>query len=292
MIKSMTGFGRGKNEIDGRQYSVEIKSVNHKYSDISIKMPRQISFLEERVRKGIVSKMSRGKVDVFVSFYDYGEKGKRIRINKEVAKLYIEQLNELATETGINNNIGVMDISRLPEVLNVSEDENEEEYWSELKVALDAAISSFISMRETEGDKISADLRDRISKIETKVSEISDYSTGLVEEYIVKLEERINELLKTSVVDENRLAQEIVIFSDKCSVQEELTRLSSHISQLLGLLDNANDPVGKKCDFIIQEMNREVNTIGSKANNINISNCVIELKTIIEDVREQVQNIE
>ena len=292
MIRSMTGFGRAKIEHEGREYNVEIKSVNHKYSDVSIKIPRQISYLEEKVRKEILSKVSRGKIDVFITLQDYSEKGKSIKINKELAKIYISQLRELAEETGITANIDVIDISKFPEVLNISNEENEETYWDELKGVLDTALDNFVSMREMEGSKICDDLKVRMERIKEKVSKISSYSAGLVDEYIVKLNARVKELMNTDVIDENRLAQEIVIFSDKSSIQEELTRLDSHISQFLNLLSSGSSPVGKKLDFIIQEMNREVNTIGSKANSTNISECVIELKTEIEDVREQIQNIE
>lgn len=292
MIKSMTGFGRAKCEYEGREYNVEIKSVNHKYSDVSIKIPRQISYLEEKVRKEILTKVSRGKIDVFITLQDYSEKGKNIKINKELAKVYISQLRELAEETGITANIDVIDISKFPEVLNISNEDNEEIYWDELRGVLDTALDNFVAMRETEGNKICDDLKVRMERIKEKVSKISSYSAGLVEEYIVKLNTRVKELMSTDVIDENRLAQEIVIFSDKSSIQEELTRLDSHISQFLDLLSNGNSPVGKKLDFIIQEMNREVNTIGSKANSTKISEGVIELKTEIEDVREQIQNIE
>lgn len=293
MIKSMTGFGRGKYESDGREYSVEIKSVNHKYSDVSIKMPRQISYLEDKVRKEVLNRISRGKIDVFISMVDYSEKGKSIKINKELAKVYISQLKELAQETGITSNIDVIDISKFPEVLNITNEDNEEIYWDELSIALKSALDNFVAMRETEGSKIREDLLVRIDRIKEKISNISAYSAGLVEEYIVKLNTRVKELMNTDVIDENRLAQEIVIFSDKSSIQEELTRLNSHISQFVNLInENGNAPLGKKCDFIIQEMNREVNTIGSKANSMDISKGVIELKTEIEDVREQIQNIE
>lgn len=293
MIKSMTGFGRGKYENDGREYVVEIKSVNHRYRDVSIKVPVTLSFLEDKIRKEISNRIFRGKIDVFVSMYDYSQKSKSIKINKDIAKIYISQLKELAEETGITSNIDVVDISKFPEVLNISNEDNEELYWSELLIALNIALDNIIDMREIEGNKICEDLHIRMKRINEKVSNISDYSAGLVEEYIVKLNTRVKELMNTDIIDENRLAQEIVIFSDKSSIQEELTRLNSHISQFLSLINtDENIALGKKCDFIIQEMNREVNTIGSKANNTEISNSVIELKTEIEDVREQIQNIE
>ena len=292
MIRSMTGFGRAKFECEGREYSIEIKSVNHKYSDISIRLPKQISYLEENIRKQIASKIFRGKIDVFINMLDYSEKGKNIKINKELAKVYISQLKELAEETGVAYDLGITEVSKFPEVLNITNEENEEIYWNEISQVLDIALDNFISMREAEGKKICEDIRVRIERIKEKVLEISSYSAGLIEEYIVKLNTRVKELMNTDIVDENRLAQEIVIFADKSSIQEELTRLNSHIAQFLNLIEEGSAPTGKKFDFIIQEMNREVNTIGSKANSTDISRCVIELKTEIEDVREQVQNIE
>ncbi len=292
MLRSMTGFGRSKYETEGREYLVEIKSVNNRYSDINIKLSRGISFLEEKVKKAISSSISRGKVDVFISFTNNSDKGKKIKINTELAKQYIEELRSLQGETGIIDNIGVIDISKMPEVLNLkTEDDDEELLWQELLECLNNAITSFILMRENEGTKIKEDLEKRIICVKDKIEKINEISTGLVEEYVVKLEKRVNELLKTSVVDETRLAQEIVIYSDKCSVEEELTRLRSHISQFLDLLNETN-PVGKKLDFLIQEMNRETNTIGSKANNLSITNLVVDIKTEIENIREQVQNIE
>ncbi|MGN1311101.1 MAG: YicC/YloC family endoribonuclease [Clostridia bacterium] len=292
MIKSMTGFGRSKYEIEGREYSVEIKSVNNRYSDISIKIPRNISFLEEKVKKLIGNTISRGKIDVFINFTNNSEKGKAIQINTELAKKYIEELKKLQTETEIIDNINIIDVSKMPEVFNLKiEEDDEDMLWQELSEVLDNAITSFVLMRETEGKKIKEDLEKRIEDIQEKIEKINEISTGLVEEYIVKLEKRVNELLKTTVIDESRLAQEIVIYSDKCSIEEELTRLRSHISQFLNLLDE-NTPVGKKLDFLIQEMNRETNTIGSKANNLEITNLVVDIKTEIENIREQVQNVE
>lgn len=292
MLKSMTGFGRSKYENEGREYLVEIKSVNNRYSDISIKLPRNIIFLEEKVKTAISNSISRGKVDVFINFINNSEKGKKIKINTELAKQYIDELKRLQNETEIIDNIGIMEICKMPEVLNLEiEDDDEILLWQELSECLNNAITSFLLMRENEGAKIKEDLEKRIECVKEKIEKISEISTGLVEEYVVKLEKRVNELLKTSVVDETRLAQEIVIYSDKCSVEEELTRLRSHISQFLNLLNETN-PIGKKLDFLIQEMNRETNTIGSKANSLEITNLVVDIKTEIENIREQVQNIE
>lgn len=292
MIKSMTGFGRSKYENEEREYTIEIKSVNNRYSDISIKMPRNLSSLEEKIKKQITTAISRGKIDVFITFINNSEKGKDIKINTELAKMYIKELKQLAKEGEIIDNINVTEVIRLPEVLNISlENDDEELILSELTVCTKNAIDSFIAMRETEGLKIKEDLQNRINIISKKIDKINSISTGLVEEYVVKLEKRINDILKTSVVDETRLAQEIVIYSDKCSIEEEITRLRSHILQFTNLLETSG-PIGKKLDFLVQEMNRETNTIGSKANSLEITNLVVDLKTEIENIREQIQNIE
>lgn len=291
MIRSMTGFGRGTYEVGGRKYIVEIKSVNHKYNDVSVKLPRILISLEDGIKKQVSSKISRGKVDVFVTFEDYSEKVMNIRINKPLAKEYLKQFKELADETGLDFSPSVIEISKLPDILKLEDSDETDQISSELNFALADAIDNFVEMRTQEGEKLIEDMKKRIDWIEGKVEEISKFSATLVPEYIEKLEARIKEYLKTDVVDETRLAQEIVIFSDKCSIEEELTRLRSHISQFNNLLKGAS-PIGKKFDFLVQEMNREVNTIGSKANSLDITNRVIEIKTEIENIREQVQNIE
>ena len=291
MIRSMTGFGRGTFEIEGREYTVDIRSVNHKYSDISIKMPRTISYLEDKVRKHVLTSVTRGKIDVFISMQDFSEKGKEIKLNRELAKAYISELRSLAEETGVDCKINVIDVSRFPDVLNIKDEENEEQVWNELKVCLDTALENFVLMRETEGNRMKEDIKERIRKISLLVSEISQFSAGLIDEYILKLNTRVKELMATDVVDENRLAQEIVIYSDKISIEEELTRLNSHMSQFLDLIEK-DSPIGKKFDFIVQEMIREINTIVSKSGSLEITNRVIEIKTELENVREQIQNIE
>ena len=290
MIRSMTGYGRGKYEIDSREYTVEIKSVNNRFCDISVKLPRSISYLEDKIKKEITSKISRGKIDVFITFYNNSTKGKSIKFNRELASMYIAELRELAKENSINSDIQVTEISKFPDVLTVENDEDEELIWNELQIPLNEAISNFINMKETEGKKIYEDLSSRIEDIQKKVNIISENSTRLIKDYVVKLETRIKELLNTENIDENRLAMETVIYADKCSVEEEITRLNSHVSQFKSLIKE--NVVGKKLDFLIQEMNRETNTIGSKSSSIEITNLVVEIKTQIEDVREQIQNIE
>lgn len=292
MIKSMTGFGRSTYENEGREYIIEIKSVNNRFTDINIKMPRNLNYLEEKIRKQILSNISRGKVEVSIQLNNNSDLGKKINLNTDIANRYIEELKKLTEETNIIDNINIMDIAKFPDVLNIKIDEEAEEIIEkELFIALDSAIDSFLDMRQKEGSKIKVDLENRIEVIKQKIEQISSISAGLVDEYVVKLETRIKELLKTDVVDQTRLAQEVVIYSDKCSVEEEITRLKSHISQFLNLL-NENIAIGKKLDFLIQEMNRETNTIGSKANNLEITNFVVDIKTELENIREQIQNIE
>ena len=292
MISSMTGYGKQSLNVEKREYQVEIKSVNHRYLDINIKLPKSISYLEDTIKKEISAKIKRGKIDVFITFENNSQEGKNITINKELAKLYIEQLKELAQEEKILNNIEVMDIAKLPDILIVKNDEEDEKIQNELIEVVQGAISKIIEMKNIEGNKIEQDLLQRIDKIENKIVEISAKSTGLIEEYVVKLEKRIKEILKTEELDKSRLAQEVVIYADKCSIEEEVTRLKSHIYQFRNLISNNNETIGKKLDFLIQEMNRETNTIGSKANNLEITNGVIDIKTELEDIREQIQNIE
>ena len=289
MIKSMTGFGKSEYSSNAREYQMEIKTVNHRYLDINIKMPRSISYLEEDVKKQIANSIKRGKVDVFITFENNSDEGKNIKINTEIAKLYIKELRKLAEEEKILSNIDVTEISKFPDVL--TNDQNDEIIKNEVMELTKNATNNLLKMREIEGEKISKDFLNRIKLVEDKTLEISKLSTGLIEEYVVKLESRVKELLKTEDVDKQRLAQEVVLYADKCSVEEEITRLKSHTEQFRSLIQSV-EPVGKRLDFLIQEMNRETNTIGSKANNLEITNKVIDLKTELENIREQVQNIE
>lgn len=290
MIRSMTGYGRGKYSIDGREYTIEVKAVNNRYCDISVKLPRSISYLEEKIKQEVSNVVSRGKVDVFVTFYNNSTKGKKIRFNNELASIYIDELRKMANENNINQEIQVTEISKFPDVLTIENEEDEELIWNELQIPLKEALDGFIAMKQAEGEKLYEDISRRIEKINGIVEIISENSTRLIKEYIVKLEERIKELMDTENIDENRLAMETVIYADKSSVEEEITRLKSHISQFKKMLNE--NVSGKKIDFLIQEMNRETNTIGSKSASIDITNMVIDIKTEIEDIREQVQNIE
>ena len=290
-MKSMTGFGRASLESNGKNYIIEIKTVNNKYSDITVKSPKRLSFMEDRIRKQIANRITRGKVEVSVSFFDFSNKSKNVVLNKEIAKEYIKQLKEIADENNLSENISVVEIAKLPDILNSIDSDNDEEITSEALQCLNMALDSLIEMRKAEGENIKQDLLVRIERVQNLVDKIAENSKGIVEEYVSKLEKRVKEILKNDVVDENRIAQEAVIYADKTSIEEELTRLNSHIVQFKELV-NSDGPVGKKLDFMIQEMNRETNTIGSKAGSGEITKAVIDLKVELEDIREQIQNIE
>ena len=289
MIKSMTGFGKSSLINTKREYQMEIKSVNHRYLDINIRMPRQLIYLEETIKKEIASKIKRGKIEVYITFENKGSN--IVTLNKKLAKIYIEQLKQLAEETNISPEINVLEVAKMPDIFNVTSDENDEEIKQEIIELTNNATTKLVEMRKFEGIKIAQDLQNRVELINNKIIKISKISTRLIEEYIVKLEKRIKEILKTEEVDKSRLAQEVVIYADKCSIEEEITRLRSHVKQFKEMLES-DTAVGKKLDFLIQEMNRETNTIASKANQLEIINEVVEIKTELENIREQIQNIE
>lgn len=293
MIRSMTGFGSGMYSTEEREYTIEIKSVNHKYTDINVRLPYVLSFLEEKIKKEVSQNVARGKIDINVTFVNNSNLGKKISINKPLAKEYIEELRKIKEENNIIDDISIMKIAKLPDILNITQDNNEEVLWEELNKALQEAIKNLLEGKEVEGKKLSEDMLQRLENINNHILEISQYSTGLIEQYVVKLKDRIKEIMQTDLIDEARISQEVVLYADKTSIEEEITRLKSHITQFRELLQSESvKKTGKRLDFIIQEMNREINTIGSKSNCLEITNLVIELKTELEDVREQVQNIE
>ena len=293
MIRSMTGFGRGMYSTEEREYTIEIKSVNHKYTDINVRLPYVLSFLEEKIKKEVLKNIARGKIDINVTFVNNSNLGKKISINKPLAKEYIEELRKIKEENNIIDDISIMKIAKLPDILNISQDNNEEVLWEELNKALQEAIKNLLEGKNAEVKKLSEDMLQRLENINKHILDISQYSTGLIEQYVVKLKDRIKEMMQTDLIDEARISQEVVLYADKTSIEEEITRLKSHITQFKELLQSESvKKTGKRLDFIIQEMNREINTIGSKSNCLEITNLVIELKTELEDVREQVQNIE
>ncbi|MDP4091861.1 MAG: YicC/YloC family endoribonuclease [Bacillota bacterium] len=292
MIRSMTGFGRGEYKENGKEFLVEIKTVNHRYSDIFLKLPRQISFLEDKVRDTVNKSLSRGKIDVYVSFEEFGEDSKSVLLDEPLAKAYVKSLETLRDKFHLKDDISLSLVARFPDILKVEKVEADEDVtWQYLKKALDNALDSLVKMREIEGEGLKKDMIERAEYIRKIVNKIDERAPEVVKEYKLRLENRIKELMDQQVVDENRLATEIAIFADRCSINEELVRLDSHIKQLIQTL-NQEQPVGRKLDFLVQEMNREINTIGSKSNDLDITRNVVEIKSEIEKIREQVQNIE
>ena len=292
MVRSMTGFGRGEVSRDGKEFTVEIKTVNHRYLDIFIKMPRQISFLEDRVRELVSKAISRGKIDVYITYANYGDDSRQVTIDEQLAKAYISALEELRDRFSLADDISVSLLSKCPEVLKVEQvEEDGEQLWEILKTALDDAVASLIRMREIEGEAMKKALLERADAIEVVIGKIEARAPEVPREYKTKLAERISDLLEQQVADESRIAMEVALFADRCSIDEELVRLKSHFGQMRQILD-MDQPVGRKLDFLVQEMNREINTIGSKANDLEITRYVVDVKSEIEKIREQVQNIE
>ncbi|MDR7856397.1 YicC/YloC family endoribonuclease [Tissierella sp.] len=293
MVKSMTGFGRGEFGNNLYNFKVEIRAVNHRYNDIIVKMPRHIGYLEESIKKIIKTQINRGKVDVYVNLEYINDSAIGIKVDIPLAKVYKAALEELALELNIEDNIRLNNILGLSEIIKTERKELDEDIiWDSLKNALDIALLDIVGMKSVEGEELKNDMVSKLSIIEDKVIEIEKRSPLVVLEYRDKLKERINELLENNgSLDEDKLNYEVVFFADKSNINEEIVRLKSHIKQFISILKE-KDAVGRKLDFLIQEMNREVNTIGSKANDIVISQNVVELKSEIEKIREQVQNVE
>lgn len=289
----MTGYGRGEAFNDSYKFKVEIKAVNHRYNDILIKMPRHISYMEESIKKIIKEKISRGKVDVYINLEYINESAIEVKVDIPLAKSYKSALEELTNELNIDDAIRLNNILSISEVVRTERKELDEDLiWSILKESLDIALDNILQMRVTEGLELKNDILIKLDYIESCVNSIQERAPFVVLEYKDKLRERIKNLMDDNVtLDEERLNSEIVFFADRSSIDEELVRLGSHIKQFRSIL-NEHDSVGRKLDFLIQEMNREINTIGSKANDLKITNYVVSLKAEIEKIREQIQNIE
>ena len=292
MIKSMTGFGRFEGQINGRSITLEIKSVNHRYTEFNFRVTRGYSFLEEKLKSYITSKVSRGKIDMFVSITEPEDTPAEVVINHNLVQGYLNAFKELNETYSIPNSVTVNDIARYPDVLTVNKaKEDEETVLKDVIEAVDVALESFISMREAEGERLKADVLGRADTIMELVAEIEARSPETVREYQDRLREKIEEFLSSSDYDENRIITEVAIFADKVAVDEETVRLRSHFEQLKTYLDS-DKPVGRSIDFLIQEMNREANTIGSKVKDAEIAQKVVRIKNEIEKIREQIQNIE
>ena len=293
MIRSMTSFGRSTSE-EGKKrvFTVEMKSVNSRYLDVNIRMPKSIISLEEEIRKMISNSLNRGKVDVFINIKNYNEGAGVPKVDINLAQGYLQCLKEIEEKLNIKNDISVMQIARFPEVITMIEEEDKiDEIWEELKPLISSSLDMMINMREVEGEKLKEDILIKINQIEDLVSKVEEFADSIPKVFKQKLEERLKDLLGNVEVDENRIATEVCILADKATVDEEIIRLNSHINQVRETL-KLNEPIGRKLDFIVQEMNRETNTIGSKSSDIKMTNIVIDIKNILEKIREQVQNIE
>jgi uncharacterized protein (TIGR00255 family) len=288
----MTGFGRCEVEEQDRKYTVEMKSVNHRYLDVSIKMPKKLSFFESSIRNELKNYIQRGKIDMFITYEDFSENNVNIKYNKDLAAEYLGYLRSMSEDFGLDDDIRVSTLSRYPEVFSMEEQTvDEDEIWQGLGKAVRGAAQAFVDTRIVEGQNLANDLIAKLDGMLEHVSFIEERSPQIIEEYRNKLREKINELLADTTVDESRLLTEVTIYADKICVDEELVRLRSHIETMKqALIDGGS--IGRKLDFIAQEMNREANTILSKTTDLTISNRGIELKTEIEKVREQIQNIE
>lgn len=294
MIKSMTGFGRCRTVLHGREISVEIKSVNHRFFEFSCRTPKGYSFLDDKLKNLVNSRVSRGKIDMFVTVGCAEDTPAEVKINHSLVSGYLNAMKEIADTYNIKNDVTVTAISRFPDVYTVSKaPENEEEITADVLEAANVAIDSFIAMRETEGEKMKADILGRAKVILDTVDEIEERSPQTVKEYEERLLNRINStLLDYNInIDEQRVLTEVAVFADKVAVAEETVRLRSHFAQLSKIMES-QDPIGRQIDFIIQEMNREANTIGSKVQDAEIAHMVVKIKSEIEKMREQIQNIE
>ncbi|MCI5596877.1 MAG: YicC family protein [Lachnospiraceae bacterium] len=292
MIKSMTGFGRSEIATEERKIIVEMKAVNHRYCDINIRMPKKLGFFEASIRNLMKKYISRGKVDVFITYEDYTENNLCVRYNEEIAGEYLNHINRISETFGLENGLNAVRLSRYPEVLTLEEQTmDEEELWKFLEAAVKEACEKFVATREQEGESLKKDLLGKLDHMLTLVDQVEVRYPSMVADYRQKLSDKVHELLDGAAIDEGRIATEVTIYADKICVDEETVRLRSHIEHTRQtLLDG--DSIGRKLDFIAQEMNREANTILSKANDLDISNIAIDLKTEIEKVREQIQNIE
>lgn len=293
MAVSMTGFGRGEYKDDNYYFLVELKTINHKYADINIRLPRKISFLEDKARNLIKDHIKRGRVDLYIKLDLLGSEDVNLKFDETLASQYVNILTQIKDKFDVIDDISVMNIAKFADVIKTEEKEEDENLlWSMFKIALEESLKNLKEMRNEEGKKLAEDVIMRCNLLKNYIDEIEKYSYNVVIDYKEKLNNRISEILEdSSLIDENRLAQEVAIYADKSSITEEIVRFNSHIEQLKNTVIK-NDSIGRKIDFLIQEMNRETNTIGSKSSNLNITNLVVEIKSELEKIREQIQNIE
>lgn len=291
-VRSMTGYGRGEHIAEDRKFTVEMKSVNHRYNDMTIKLPRSLASLEDKIKKRIMRDVFRGKTDVYISFETFSAADVDVKLNEALATAYIEKLNLLERTFALNGGNKLELVAKFPDVITVEKAQQEEDViWEALLPALDEAVEKFVAMRTVEGENLKKDILLKGEKIKTLVAEVKERSPLVVVEYQEKLNNRLKELMGGVDIDPQRIATEVAVFADRGCVDEEVTRLESHLVQLKDILEGGGQ-VGRKLDFLVQEMNRESNTIASKANDIQIVKATIELKSEIEKIREQIQNLE
>ena len=293
MAISMTGFGRGEYKDDNYQFLVECKTINHKYADINIRLPRKLSFLEDKARILVKDYIKRGRVDLYIKLDLLGSEDVNLKFDEALATQYVSILKQIKDKFDLVDDISVMNIAKFPDVIKTEEKEDDEDkLWSMLKVALENSLLKLKEMRSEEGKKLAEDIQNRCDLLKNYIEDIEKYSYNVVIDYKEKLKNRISDMLEDpSIIDESRLAQEVAIYADKSSITEEIVRFKSHIEQLKNTVVK-NESIGRKIDFLIQEMNRETNTIGSKSSDLNITNLVVEVKSELEKIREQIQNIE
>ncbi|MBS5786510.1 MAG: YicC family protein [Clostridioides difficile] len=293
MAISMTGFGRGEYKDDNYYFLVECKTINHKYADINIRMPRKILFLEEKVRNSVKNYIRRGRADIYIKFEVIGNEDISLKLDEDLAAQYVDILKRIKDKFDLSDDISVMSVAKFPDVVSTEEKEEDEDLiWSKLNKAIEESFTKLKEMRTEEGNKLAEDIVMRCDYLSKYIEEIEGFSDRVVEDYREKLNARISDLVEDpSVIDESRLAQEVAIYADKSSITEEIVRFKSHIAQLKKTVVK-NESIGRKIDFLIQEMNRETNTIGSKSSDLNITNLVVEVKSELEKIREQIQNIE
>lgn len=292
MIRSMTGFGRATFEDDSRSFTVEIKSINHRYCDINLKMPKSLISIEDKIRSTIQKKINRGKVDVFINLTTYDKKDIRTVFNETLADSYVECLRSIKNRYDIKDDISLSLVAKFPEVVTIQQQEEDiEKLWKSLSGPLNEAIDMLIEMRQIEGNKLQENIIEKCNNIKNILHNIEERAPLVPITYKQKLQERLKELLEDYNIDESRIAMEVAILADRACIDEEIVRLNSHIIQMQQTL-KLDESIGRKLDFIVQEMNRETNTIASKANDLNISNLAISIKNEIEKIREQIQNIE
>ena len=292
MIKSMTGFGRCEIQKESRKFRVELKSVNHRYLDVNIRMPKKLNFFETAIRTLLKSYANRGKIDIFITYEDISQAQVSVKYNAALAAEYLKYLRQMEEEFGLENDVRVSTLSRYPEVFTMEEQsEDEEELWNGLKEALEGAFGQFVETRKAEGENLKKDILSKLDSLEKEIVFVEERSPQIVAEYRAKLEDKMKELLADTQIEDSRIAAEVILFADKICTDEEVVRLKSHIQHMRNTLEE-KEGIGRKLDFIAQEMNREANTILSKANDLEVSNHAITLKTEIEKIREQIQNIE